>query len=420
MKIKDKPRIITIIVIIAVTGIIVSQLVWLNMAYELNAERERHRTNLLVQKTSDQLIALQSNRIPDTLSEHSTTQYIKNLLTPALIDSLISENMKSLSIDKAYRFAVVNKKSGEIVVSNRDTIAMQGPSVYKSSISCIKNPTPFTFYLNMEVEDNTIFYQINAWLLVSLILLIIVFTAFIRTVNFLRKEKKITREKMDFVKNMIHEYKTPLATINMATDMLLSDSENAKNKQLIRYLNIIKQENTRLRQLVEKLMGMTIIDRAELELVKEETDIRNLINQAIQSLTLQIEQLGAKIHTNFSATQHLLYVDSIHITHVMANILENSLKYTQKTPEISVKTFDDAQYSIRIDICDNGPGIPLEEQKHIFKQFFRGQYHKKEEKRGFGLGLYYVRKIIEQHNGKIEIQQTSEQGTCFSVYLAEK
>ncbi|MGM0613494.1 MAG: sensor histidine kinase [Bacteroidota bacterium] len=419
MKIKAKPRIITIIVTIAVAGIVVSQLVWLNMAYELNAERERHRTNLLLQKTADQLIALQSDRIPDTLSEEKTVLYIQKLLNTNLIDSLITENMSSLEIDKDYRFAIVNKKTGNIAVSNSKKISMQGDSVWKASISCIKNPTPFTFYLNMEVEDSTILNHINTWLLISLILLIIVFSAFIRTVNFLRKEKKITREKMDFVKNMIHEYKTPLATINMATDMLLNDSNNARNKQLIRYLNIIKQENTRLRQLVEKLLGMTVIDRAELELNKKEVDIRDLINQAIQSLTLQIEQLDAKIYTNFTATQNILYADTIHITHALANILENSLKYAQKTPEITINTFDANQYLIRIDICDNGPGIPLEEQKHIFKQFFRGQYHKIEEKRGFGLGLYYVRKIIEQHNGRIEIKESSEQGTCFSVYLSE-
>ncbi|MFW6019924.1 MAG: sensor histidine kinase [Bacteroidales bacterium] len=420
MKIKDKPRIITIIVTIAVAGIIASQLLWLNMAYELNTERERHRTSLLLQKTADQLIALQSDKIPDTLTENSTNQYIQKLLTADLIDSLITENMANLEIKKDYRFAIINKKTRDIIVSNTKNISRQGNSVYKASLSCIKNPTPFTLYLNIEAENSTILNRIKIWLLISLILLIIIFSAFIRTVNFLRKEKKITREKMDFVKNMIHEYKTPLATINMATDMLLNDNNNTQNKQLIRYLNIIKQENTRLRQLVEKLMGMTIIDRTELDLSKEEIDIRDVINQAVQSLTLQIEQLKAKIHTNFSATQHLLYVDSIHITHVMANILENSLKYAQKPPEITINTFDDPQYLIRIDICDNGPGIPLDEQKHIFKQFFRGQYPKKEEKQGFGLGLYYVKKIIEQHNGKIEIKESSEQGTCLSVYLSEK
>ena len=418
MKIKDKPRIITIIVTIAVAGIFASQLVWLNMAYELNTQREKHRTNILLQKTADQLIALQSERIPDTLSQKRTTQNVRELLSINLIDSLIRENMQSLNIDKNYRFAIINKNTQEIVFSNSKQISLQGATVYKASISCIKNPTPYTFYLNIEVDDSTIFNQIKIWVIISIILLVIIFTAFIRTVNFLRKEKKVTLEKMDFVKNMIHEYKTPLATINMATDMLLSDSQNIHNKQLIRYLNIIKQENTRLRQLVEKLMGMTIIDRAELELSKEETDIRNLINQAIQSLTLQIEQLEAQIHTDFSATNHILYADTIHITHVFANIIENSLKYTQKAPEITIKTFNESQSMIRIDVCDNGPGIPIEEQKHIFKQFFRGQYHKKEEKRGFGLGLYYVRKIIEQHNGKIEIKESSEQGACFSVYLS--
>lgn len=419
MKIKNKPRFITIVVTIAVAGIVISQLIWLNMAYELNTEREQHRTNLLLQKTTDQLIVLQSSKMPDTLSEQQTTKYIQNLLNAELIDSLITENMQSLNIQKDYRFAIVNKETGEIIVSNTDAINTQGESVYKASISCIKNPIPFTFYLNTNIESSTIFNQMKIWILISLILLIIIFTAFIRTVNFLRKEEKDTREKMDFVKNMIHEYKTPLSTVNMATDMLLSDNDNRNNKKFLRYLNIIKQENTRLRQFGEKIMGMTIIDKAELELNKKEVDVHQLIDRAIQSLTLQIEQQNAKIYKNFLATQNIIFADSIHITHVLANIIENSLKYAHKTPEITISTSNQANSLIRIDICDNGPGIPHDEQKHIFKQFFRGYYHKKEEKRGFGLGLYYVKKIVEQHNGQIEITESSEQGTCLTVYLSE-
>ncbi|MFW6227636.1 MAG: sensor histidine kinase [Bacteroidota bacterium] len=253
--------------------------------------------------------------------------------------------------------------------------------------------------------------------MISLILIGVIFTSFIRTVHFLRKEKRITREKMDFVKNLIHEYKTPIATISMASDILIKEQREAKNTKLMRYLSIIRDENTRLRQLVEKLMGMAVIDRAELTLSQEQVDLHHLIRRATEILSLQLEQARAKVEMNLMAEKSMIYADPVHIVHVLTNILDNAMKYSDLDPLIFISTDNDSKNKIHMEICDNGMGIPPEQQKQIFKQFYRGSQHVKQGKSGFGLGLYYVKTMIEQHDGTIHIQSVPEQGTCFSVYL---
>ncbi len=417
MKKKYSFQILTIIVIISVAGVVASQLRWLDVAWELSYEREQHRINLAIHKSADQLIMLQNAQLPDTLPANKRKEYIARLLNTSTVDSVLQNNMQALGLTQPYSFALVTEESGHIIAGTHDAEQLKTNPDFLVSLSSNVKPYPLLLLVNMDIRPGIILNRIKLWLLVSLILIGVIFTSFIRTVIFLRKEKRITREKMDFVKNLIHEYKTPIATINMASDILIKEHRESQDNKLMRYLGIIRDENLRLRQLVEKLMGMAVIDRAELTLSQEQVDLHHLIRRATEIMSLQFEQANAKVEINLMADSSMIYADPVHIVHVLTNILDNAMKYSDLDPQVYISTDNDSKNKIHMEICDNGVGIPPEQQKQIFNQFYRGAQHVKQGKSGFGLGLYYVKTMIEQHDGRVHIQSVPEQGTCFSVFL---
>lgn len=294
-----------------------------------------------------------------------------------------------------YRFAILHKETNDILISNTDSSKIFTKSPFTISISCIENPHPYILALNINIEPELILNKIRTWLIILILLTLLILIAFIRTVMHLRNEQRITREKMDFVNNMTHEYKTPLATINMSSDILLQEYRNHDDPKLLRYLKIIKDENNRLRQFSERMMGMTVIDRDEITLSKENLDTHTIFKKAAESLKLQIEQANAELNMNLKAQKSTIYGDPVHMINVFINILDNAIKYAGTQPRINIKTSNTEENRICIQICDNGTGIPYEQQKHIFNQFYRGNNAKSKKDSGFGLGLFYVKKIIQ-------------------------
>lgn len=418
MNIKTKINIRILIVILAATGILIIQIRWLHKAYKLNHIQETQSITLALEKTSNQLINLQNHAVNDSLLTKRKQQHLKKMLRPALIDSLIRQNLIVFNIDKAYNFTIYDSSNDNVIVQSSRTIELTNEARFQTAFSCFSNSSqPYILELDIETTPFYAYKNLFIWSIVTLAFILIILLSFMRTIVFLRKEKTLTREKMDFVNNMIHEFKTPLATIQTVVQMLTNSNKNAKDVRLTKYLRIISDENYRLQQLVEKLMGMTVIDRAELALSKEKTDLHQLIEQALKTLTIQFEQYNARVETNLVAKRSMVYVDTVHIVHIITNILENSLKYNNKQPHIYINTDNEDEKWINLEICDNGTGIPYDQQKLIFNQFYRGSQHKKSGKSGFGLGLYYVKKMVAQHNGKIFIESVPEQGTCFSVYF---
>lgn len=407
-----------IIVSIAVAGVVLSQIMWLNSAWDLSHDREEQRVELALQKSADQLIYLQNISIPDSLNSNESLSYIKNMLDSNLISSILKREMAHIDLSSGYAYSIINVETNQrlLYVDNLKKSRKRG-SEFAVSISCIKNPHPFVLKYYTKLNPAYVLNRLKFWLFFSIFLISVIFTLFVRTIIVLRKEKEITSEKMDFVKNLIHEYKTPIATIGMSSDILLKQHKDSEDKRLLRYLNIIKDENSRLRQLVEKLLGMTVLDRSDLTLSKEHIDLHHLIRRAVETLSIQMEQAGAQLELNLMAKVSSVYVDPVHMMHVLTNLLDNALKYSDEKPMIYISTDNETKKQIRLEICDNGVGIPSDQQKQIFNQFYRGAQHKKSGKSGFGLGLYYVKKMITQHNGKVLIESVPEQGSCFSVYL---
>lgn len=220
----------------------------------------------------------------------------------------------------------------------------------------------------------------------------------------------------DFINNMTHEIKTPIATISLACEAL-SDKDIMKSEKLHNnYIHVIHEENKRLGNLTERILQSAKLDKGQIMLKKEELDIHEIIADAITNIRLQVENQGGKIRTKLNASRPILMADRVHITNVIYNLLDNANKYTIKEPKIEIST-EDSYSGLLISVKDNGTGISKGNQKKIFEKLYRIPTGNLHNVKGFGLGLSYVKAIVEQHGGKITLESELNTGSNFILYL---
>lgn len=260
---------------------------------------------------------------------------------------------------------------------------------------------------------STMRYTIPA-LIFSLILLV----TFVFTIFTIFRQKKLTEIKNDFINNMTHELKTPISSISLAAQML-SDESVAKSQTMMKHLGgVINDESKRLRFLVEKVLQMSMFDKKKAIFKQKELDLNELVESAAQSFNLRVEHTGGKIYTEIEAIDSTIYVDEVHFTNVIYNLMDNAVKYSK--PDVSlnifIRTWNDDEY-LYLSIRDTGIGMKKESLKKIFDQFYRVHTGNVHDVKGFGLGLAYVKKVVELHKGKISVDSTLGEGTTFTIKL---
>ncbi len=253
-------------------------------------------------------------------------------------------------------------------------------------------------------------------LILSMLLILIILGTFIYSIRVIQNQKKNTRIKTDFINNMTHELKTPIATIGLACEALTDKNIKLDKSSQNRFLTTIKSENVRLGKLVENVLESSVSVKASPELKLEVFNIEDVIKKAIKSIQLSYNTRNGKIKTDFLAQNKIIEADKLHITNVIHNLLDNSLKYSSKSPLVTISTRD-VIGGLIIRIKDNGIGIAKDNHKRIFEKLFRVPTGDLHNVKGFGLGLSYVKSIIDLHKGKIMVESKLGNGSTFTVNL---
>jgi two-component system phosphate regulon sensor histidine kinase PhoR len=255
----------------------------------------------------------------------------------------------------------------------------------------------------------------------SMVVLSIAFTCFIILLFVfalyqLLRQRKISQIKTDFINNMTHEFKTPIATINLALDAIRNPKVIGDDSKVKRYLKMISEENKRMHAQVENVLRISRLEKKQLDIKKEKFDLHDLIEDAIPHVELMLEDRGGNINIDFNAKSSSVLVNESHFTNVIVNILDNAIKYSIETPLINVST-ENIRNSITLKISDNGIGMSKSVQKKIFEKFYREHTGNVHNVKGHGLGLAYVKQIIDDHHGEIFVESEKDKGTTFIIKL---
>lgn len=259
--------------------------------------------------------------------------------------------------------------------------------------------------------------------LISLILFSLFFTgviiaAFFITIRTMLSQRKLSEIKSDFINNMTHEFKTPIATIQLASDALMNQKVISDPEQIEYYTGIIKEENRRMNKQVERILQASQLERDELTMEWKNIDVHEIITRMQEYTKLQMEELHIQFQLHLHATHTIISGDEVHFTNIIFNLVDNAMKYcSSESPQIDITT-GNIGHSIFISVKDNGIGMDKETQANVYEKFYRAHTGNLHNVKGFGLGLTYVKKIVEAHKGKIELQSELGKGSTFTLTFA--
>lgn len=252
--------------------------------------------------------------------------------------------------------------------------------------------------------------------ILSIIFTLIIIIAYTSALNQLIRQRQISEIKTDFINNMTHEFKTPIATINLALDAIRNPKIIEDKEKVFKYLNMIRDENKRMHAQVENVLRISKLEKKELNIIKESSDIEEVINDAIEHVNLILEDREGTIGIHFGAVRKTVLLNDVHFTNVIVNILENAIKYTPGIPKIDIYT-ENIKDMVLIKIKDNGVGMSKIAQKKIFEKFYREHTGDIHNVKGHGLGLAYVKRIVDDHNGQVYVESEKGKGSTFIIKL---
>ena len=274
----------------------------------------------------------------------------------------------------------------------------------------------FQLFVTFPEKKSFILSSIYKILALSVFFILIIILSFVSALYQLVKQKQISEIKTDFINNMTHEFKTPIATINLALDAIKNPKIINDNEKVLRYVKMIREENKRIHIQVENVLRISKLEKNQLDVSKEKVDIHDIIEEAITHVELLVKDKGGFIKVNLKADIVEILGSEFHLKNVIVNVLDNAIKYSEKAPGIDILTESNHKY-ISIIVKDNGIGMNKSVQKNIFKKFYREETGNIHNVKGHGLGLSYVKKIIEIHQGEIYVESEKGIGSTFTIKL---
>lgn len=341
---------------------------------------------------------------------------ISDRISGSQVQSLLKEKLSGRGLDMDFEYAVYEEGKNPIFQSENFN-EYEDCSYFRASLfpgRVFNKTTLISLYFPTErVHLRKSMGVIGGS---SLIITLFIIAMFTLALYIIFKQKRLSEIKNDFVNNMTHELKTPISTISLASQMLNDRSIPEEQKNIGQISRIIQTESRQLGFQVERVLQMAIFDHGELKLKQEEIDLHDIIETVAQNFLLQIDKREGMLEFLPEADNTVIQGDLMHITNVISNLLENAMKYTRNTPEIRIATRNEDE-SVIVSVVDNGIGIGKEDQKRIFDKFYRVPTGNIHSVKGFGLGLSYVKLIVEQHQGSITLKSEPNKGSQFDIHL---
>ena len=434
-------RLIIFLASISLAGVLINQIFWVNKEILIQKKQiETQQKNLELEKAQfENLVTLSLVNVRDkliSLNDELTELYLEpvqqitpnyfvvsfyDTLNPIILENLIVEQFNQYNVQQKFEYGIYDCFADSIIfdryVDLSSSKKMSGKSTNPATFKWDHDGHYFGVFFPDKKEIGTIqSLEMSESLVISTLVIFIVFLILSYSITIILKQKKLSEIKNDFINNMTHELKTPISTISISSEVLLSQSISEHPKKISEYAAIIKQENKRLELLVEKVLQTAQLSESEFTLQKEEGNIHEIIQKCVQSFGIIINTANGSLKTNFQATDAIIRMDKTHLINVISNLIDNAVKYSSNAPSIVIST-SNIDNGIKVIVEDNGKGMSNEECKLIFDQFYRVPTGSVHDVKGFGIGLFYVKRILSKHGGKIEVKSEINKGTKMIFWL---
>ena len=439
--------VIFLLISLSLIGIIYIQINWLFTMVENRRELLKHKLIDAMNDVGHQLVEQRGTspnfktlRLKPGLTWRPSDQFMQEMMRPPTIaekftpEDIADKLRKSFNIhglkDTKFEFAI-SADLGTTVMSFRPP-EIRSPNYFKELEDSVHNwaayyplQAPEDLAVGQTIPDellvvvipdfrNIVLSQMRWMIGGAIFFTIIIIAAFFVTVRALLRQKKLSEIKNDFINNMTHEFKTPLATISLAVDALKNEKVIQDRQKSEYFTGIIKDENRRMNKQVETILQASLLDRQEQQLNLTSIHAHNVIQEAMENFQLQLDGKGGRSELQLNAKSDLISADEVHFTNLISNLIDNAVKYSKDNLFIKITTHSTAK-SLIIRIEDNGIGMSKETQRRIFEKFYRAHTGNIHNVKGFGLGLSYVKTIVEAHQGKIKVDSMVGKGTTFTL-----
>jgi len=413
MEIK-KLNIIITLGLVAIIGILIAQLLWTKQAYNLEDKKFNQKVNIALMEVVDKMSEGKTSFTENPVQIVANDYYVVNInneFHPTVLEHYLKTEFTRFQINTDYVYALYNCHSDQMIYGKYISSHQEEPSEKVIKFPKHKN---LTYYFSIRFPDKTTYLisSLRFWYVLTFALIIILLV-YVYSIYTIIQQKKFSELQRDFINNMTHEFKTPLSSILLATESLNKQEIVQQNSKLQTYTSIIIDQSHKLNNHIEKILNIAKNDSAGLSLKTEKIILLPFIEEIAENMQQKNENL--KIDINIEH-QTFVIADRFHFTNIIYNILDNSIKYCETKPHIIISSEKDSK-GLYLRFKDNGIGIPVKNIPHIFDKFYRVTTQKSDEVNGFGLGLFYVKKIVQQHHWKISVENNKEAGITTTLFF---
>ena len=432
--------VIVILITLSLLGLFIIQSSWLNNLFEIrNAEllnKAYEAASNVTAKLTNNAPASQRLRLPKRGGLTFNPDFHLHILKPPTIDQrftfqdvygMVQQEFEAVGLREIkFEFAVIGPTE-EIEMSTKKFSSEYWDTVLNKRIYLPIVPASAsdfeglsaTEYLVVVVPD----FQKQAWaslkwvFIGAVVFMVIIIAAFYVTIRSLLNQKKLSEIKSDFINNMTHEFKTPLATISLAVDAIRNEKVQSDPSKMKYFSGIIKEENIRMNKHVETILQAALMEKQELKLNLTKLHVHDVVQHALDNHQLQLQDKQGIVELHLNAANDMIEADEVHFTNMISNLVDNAIKYSKDKPLIRITTHSTTKH-ILIRVEDNGIGMSKESIKRIFEKFYRAHTGNLHNVKGFGLGMSYVKTVIDAHKGKIKVDSTLGKGSTFTVEMS--
>ena len=418
----NQVRVVLIFGTLVVVAIVTIQLYWLFRAWNLNEDQLNESISIVLNRVTHQLCTYNQTAFPveNPVSQVSSNYFVVNInsvIDANILEYYLTSEFARAGLAMAYTYAIYDCHNDKMVYGNYITASGENKLITPSTDLPKYSDYLYYFGIRFPSIEGMVMSMMTVWIILAVIMLALVFF-FIYSMLVIFRQKRFSEMQKDFINNMTHEFKTPISTINISADVITNPAITGDPERLMKYGRIIKNENIRLNLQVEKVLQIARFEKKGFELKREYVDINEMVGMIVENCQADARK-EVQIQTRLDPEIDKVIADPVHLSNIVYNLLDNAIKYSGEHPEIMIQTLRTG-HSIELIIEDNGPGIPRQFQKRVFRKFFRVPTGNVHDIKGFGLGLYYVKNACRAHHWTIELECMEGTGCRIGITMKIK